>query len=149
MDSREQKVRSRIATLESEITAKQAELRRLTDALNVWLEIDAEDNPTTATQPAVAPDVAPAVAVGGRRFAGKSFLDAVYVLIAERGPLSTGAIHDALVQGGFESDAQNFRSVVSNMLNEAAKKGRLLKHGNRLNAEWSVPPLLARFQETE
>lgn len=138
MDSREQKLRSRINALE-------AELHRLSDALKVWLELDADSPNTTdgrvdrGERDPEAPD----------RFAGKKFISAVYSILSDGRPQTTAQIHDALVEGGFESDAKNFRSVVSNMLNEAAKHKRLIKVGHRKDARWTAPPVMLRFGKGE
>jgi hypothetical protein len=143
MDNREQKVRDRIAALEAEIEGlsaqieeKRAEQSRFQTALDVWLSVDVPSPPPTSPPPT-------SISFAEYRFRGKRFLTSVEIILRD-GPQSTSFIHDALVAGGFVTEAANFRSVVSNMLNEAAKSGRLIKTGERLNATWSLRPPLMR-----
>lgn len=143
MDTREQKIRARIEALESEIESIQAlfeskrtELRRYQDALDIWLSLD---NDADARAKVELPRL-PSGMMDDRRFAGRTFFDSVREIIRERGPQPTAAIHEALLAGGFETESSNFRSIVSNMLNEAHKAGRLTKTGERLTAQWGLPP---------
>lgn len=175
MDSREQRVRARIAELHSDIASlkaqldtKAADLQRYEDALRIWLSVDVDDveqhvtpppgAPPTANQRALSP-VAPAPLVvapvvdASQPYAGRRLIDCVRDILAHRGPQTSGALYDALLAGGFKSDSLNFRGVVTNMLNEATKDGRLVKDGKRANAVFRLPeqqsPLLDVLQDEE